>query len=69
MRVMQWKAEPAGYQISPALPKEELSDIKQVIMVYDANQARRRIADMRAVQKKLWNIFKLEEVETILVQH
>jgi len=69
MRVMQWKAQQAGYQISPGLLKEELSDIKQVIMLYDSNQAKRRIADISTVQSKLWNIFKLAEVENLMLQH
>lgn len=69
MRVMQWKAQQAGYQISPGLLKEELSDIKQVIMLYDSNQAKRRIAEISAVQSKLWNIFKLAEVENLMLQH
>jgi transposase len=69
IRVMQWKAQQAGYQISPGLLKEELSDIKQVIMMYDTKEAKRRIAEMSAVQSKLWNIYKLAEVEKLMLQH
>jgi len=69
MRVMQWKAQQNGYKMSPALLKEELSDIRSVLMVYDSHQARRQIADTSAVQKKLWDIFKLGEVEKLMLQH
>jgi len=69
MRVMQWKALQNGYKMSPALLKEELSDIRDVIMVYASNQARRQITDRSAVQKKLWDIFKLGEVEKLMLQH
>lgn len=69
MRVMQWKVQQNGYKMSPALLKEELSDIRDVIMVYASNQARRQITDRSAVQKKLWDIFKLGEVEKLMLQH
>jgi transposase len=69
MRVMQWKAQHNGYKMSPALLKEELSDIRNVLMIYDSNQARRQIADTSAVQKKLWDVFKLGEVEKLMLQH
>ena len=69
MRVMQWKAQQHAYTMSPALLKDELSDIRAVIMLYASNQARRQIADKSAVQKKLWDIFRLEEVEKLMLQH
>jgi hypothetical protein len=55
--------------MGPGLLKEELSDIKQVLMLYDSNEARRQIAEMSAVQRKLWNIYTLAEVERLMLQH
>jgi transposase len=69
IRVMQCKVLQNGYKMSPSLLKEELSDIREVVMVYSANHARRQITDKSAVQKKLWGIFSLEEVETLMLQH
>lgn len=63
MRVMQWKAEKAGYKMSPQLLKDELSDIREIIMVYSRNHAKRKIAKRSTVQNRLWKEFRLEEVE------
>ncbi|MFC1835611.1 IS1634 family transposase [Thermodesulfobacteriota bacterium] len=66
MRVMQWKAENAGYKMSPQLLKDELSDIREVIMVYSRKRATRMISNRSMVQNKLWKEFKLDEIEQIL---
>ncbi|MFH1117292.1 MAG: hypothetical protein V1792_25520, partial [Pseudomonadota bacterium] len=66
MRVMQWKAENAGYKMSPQLLKDELSDIREVIMVYSRNHAKRKISKRSTVQNRLWKEFRLDEVEQIL---
>ncbi len=63
MRVMQWKAQTAGYKMSPKLLKEELSDLQEVVMVYSHTEAKRKITQRSSVQNKLWGIFKLEEIE------
>ncbi|MFC1835067.1 IS1634 family transposase [Thermodesulfobacteriota bacterium] len=66
MRVMQWKAENTGYKMSPQLLKDELSDIREVIMVYSRKRATRKISGRSTVQNKLWKEFKLDELEQIL---
>jgi transposase len=63
MRVMQWKAEKAGYKMSPQLLKDELSDIREVIMVYSRTHAKRKISRRSTVQNRLWKEFRLDEVE------
>jgi transposase len=67
LRVMQWKAHKAGYRISPRLLKDELSDIREVIMVYGPSEARRQISKRSAVQSKLWDVFGLGEMEQMLL--
>ena len=69
MRVMQWKAGKAGYKMSPRLLKDELSDIREVIMVYTQTHAARKITKRSAVQKKLWEEFRLHEIEHNLLLH
>ena len=69
MRVMQWKVEQAGYKMSPSLLKEELTDLEEVVMVYSSTDITRKITNPSAVQKKLWRIFKLDEIEMKLLQH
>lgn len=67
IRVMQWKAHKAGYRISPRLLKDELSDIREVVMVYGPTEARRQISHRSAVQSKLWDVFGLDEMEHMLL--
>ena len=69
MRVMQWKAEQAGYKMSPKVLKEELSDLQEVVMVYSETEAERKITDRSSVQEKLWKIFELGEIEKKLLLH
>ncbi len=69
MRVMQWKAHRAGYNMSPRLLKDELSDIQEVLMVYDPTHATRKTTDCSTVQTKLWKEFKLDEVKRKLLLH
>lgn len=64
MRVMQWIAAKTGFKMGPGLLKEELSDIKEVVMVYNQNQAKRKTTDRSTVQQKLWEAFNLHEIET-----
>jgi len=69
MRVMQWKASNAGYAMSPHLLKEELSDIREVAMVYSTSDVRTKITDRSGVQNKLWEAFKLSDLEKLLYIH
>jgi transposase len=69
MRVMQWKTEQAGYPMSPAVLKDELTDLQEVVMVYSPSVAERRITERSAVQHKLWKIFHLEEIQQKISLH
>lgn len=69
MRVMQWMTEQVGYKMSTNVLKDELTDIQEVVMIYSSTEAERRITERSAVQKKLWEIFKLEEIEKKLLLH
>ena len=69
MRVMQWKAAKAGYKMTPNVLKEELSDVREAVMVYSRKDARRKITERSAVQEKLWKIFNLQEIEQMVLIH
>lgn len=69
LRVMQWMAQQAGYQMSASVLKEELIDLKEIIMVYSIKEAERKISQPSAVQKRLWEIFKLEEIKKTMSLH
>lgn len=69
MRVMQWKARSAGYTLSPHVLKDELSDIKEVVIAYSTTNVRMKITDRSTVQNKLWEVLNLGEVEQLLSLH
>lgn len=55
--------------MSTTVLKDELTDIREVIMVYSPTDAERKITEKSAVQEKLWKIFKLEKIEKHLSLH
>ncbi len=69
MRVMQWMTEKGGCAMSPALLKEELSELKEVVMVYSLKEAKRKVTHRSSVQEKLWKIFDLDPVAKQLSLH
>jgi transposase len=69
MRVMQWKAQRAGYNLSPHVLKEELSDIKEVAIAYSTTDIRKKITDRSTVQTKLWEVLNLGDVERRINLH
>ena len=69
IRVMQRKAERADLKMSANVLKEELSDLKQVIMVYSDQRARTQITHRSSVQQRLWDLFDLGAVESQLTIH
>lgn len=69
IRVMERKVSIAGLPMSPALIKEELTDLKEVVMVYDDKHAETQITDRSAVQQRLWDIFGLSAIEEQLTRH
>ena len=66
---MQWMTEQEGYTMSTNVLKEKLTDIQEVIMVYNSGDAERKITERSTVQKKLWEIFKLGKIEKQLSLH
>lgn len=69
IRVMQWMTEQGGYKMSTTVLKDELTDIQEVVMVYNSTDAERKITERSAVQEKLWKIFELEKIEKQLSLH
>ncbi len=60
-------AHMAGYTMSLQFLKDELSDIQEVIMVYNQAEAHRKITERSRVQEKLWHLFRLNEIEQVLL--
>lgn len=69
IRVMERKTAIAGLPMSPLLIKEELSDLKEVIMVFDDKRVECQISHRSAVQQRLWDLFQLGTVEEQLTLH
>ena len=55
--------------VSANVLKEELSDLKQVIMIYSDERARTQITHRSSVQQRLWDLFDLGTVENQLTIH
>lgn len=69
IRVMEIKAAQAGLRMSPAVLKEELSDLQEIVMVYDTHTAESQITRRSSVQQRLWDLFDLGTVERQLTGH
>jgi hypothetical protein len=69
LRVMELKAARAGLHMSPAVLKQELDDLREITMVYDARTAHVQISARSSVQQGLWDLFKLTTVENLLTGH
>jgi len=69
IRVMELKAAQAGLAMSPAVLKEELCDLKEIIMVYDTNKAETQISQRSSIQQRLWKLFRLDALESQLTRH
>ena len=66
IRVMQIKASQNGLQMSPAVLKEELMDLREIIMIYDENNAETKISRRSSVLQRLWDLFNLGSAEESL---
>lgn len=60
IRVMQLKADQAGLKMSPLVLKEELTDLKEVVMIYKDMEAEKMISRKSSVQQRLWDIYSLD---------
>jgi len=69
IRVMMRMAHQAGLHMSADVLKQELSDLKEVIMVHDASQAVRKVTSRSTIQQRLWELFDLGTVEQELTRH
>ena len=69
IRVMEFKAAQAGLKMSPQVLKEEFSDLREVIIIYDTHIAQIQISHQSTVQHKLWHVFNLDIVKVQLTIH
>ena len=69
LRVMELKAAKAGMRMSPLMLKEELKDLKEITMVYDIKTVNTQITAPSSVQKRLWDLFGLENIKNALTRH
>ena len=56
-RLMHLKLSRAGFPMSDAMLRLELSDIREVTLLYPANKAERRLSECSSVQRQLLSIF------------
>jgi transposase len=69
LRIMELKAARAGLRMSPAVLKQELDDLREITMVYDARTAHVQISARSSVQQGLWDLFQLSAIENLLTGH
>jgi transposase len=69
IRLMQHKTRQAGIGMSANLLKEELADVYEILMIYQGGRAERQISTLSSVEKKLYDIFQLREIEERIVLH
>jgi hypothetical protein len=69
IRVMEFKVAQAGLLMSPAVLKQELSDLKEVVLVYDEHTVKTQISHRSSIQQKLSELFNLDIWESRLTIH
>jgi len=69
VRVMEIKATQAGLRMSPAVLKEELCDLKEILLLYDTRATHTQVSARSSVQQRLWNLFGLGSPEKQLTGH
>jgi transposase len=62
MKVVELLCTQSGLHMSPALIKEELTDIKAVTLIYGPKSVSTEITRRSTVQQKLWDLLRLGEV-------
>jgi hypothetical protein len=55
--------------LSPAVLEQELDDLREITIVYDQFDADVRISARSTVQQRLWDLFNLSAVESLLTGH
>jgi len=66
---MQLKTAQAGLAMSPVLIKQEMSDLKEIVMIYDTNTVETQISTRSSVQQRLWDLFNLDTAKDHLTRH
>ena len=66
---MELKLEKENFSMSPNVLKEELTDLKQIFMIYDKSNIKTKISSCSSVQNKLAHIFNLHTFEKLLTEH
>ena len=69
IRIMLKKCEEAGLKMSSPVLKQELDDLKEVVMIYGPRKAERKITRRSTVQTRLWELFNLDTAERQLTLH
>ncbi len=62
IRIMEYKATINNIKMSPQVLKQELKDLKEVILIYDKNEVQKKVTHRSTVQNHLWKIFKLCDI-------
>jgi transposase len=68
-RIMELRASEAGVAISSTALKNELSDLREVLLIYDDNSAEMKITEANTNQRKLMTLFGLDQLATRLTLH
>ena len=63
IQVMLQKVDRAGLRMSAVVLKEELTDLQEILLMYDEHHADRKITQRSSIQQRLWDIFDLGSVE------
>ncbi len=63
IQVMLQKVDRAGLRMSAAVLKEELTDLKEILMIYDDKNADMKVSRRSSIQQRLWNLFDLGSIE------
>ena len=62
-------AKKADLEMSPAVLKEELQDLKLIRMLYESLKTETIVSSRSSIQKKLWDLFGLDKIEEDLTIH
>ncbi|MCD4695268.1 MAG: IS1634 family transposase [Bacteroidales bacterium] len=66
IKVIQIQADRIGLKMSPIVLKEELKDMKEIIMIYSKDCAERDVSKRSSVQQKLWDLFELMNLKNMV---
>lgn len=69
LKVMLLISKEAGMEMSPAVLKQELKDLKWIRMIYESLGTETIVSAKSTVQKMLWKLFNLGEIEKMLTIH